>query len=71
MYGAQVEVDPDVLVANAPLWRLVDAGVRSSLAQGSLRRGASALAQMSRRFDEETARAVFRGSGLPADGDQP
>ncbi|MCP3819303.1 hypothetical protein NLX86_14685 [Streptomyces sp. A3M-1-3] len=62
--GARVEVDPRVLVANPHLWRLLDAGARSSLGRGTLLCGATALKQLSRRIDGETAQSVFKISGL-------
>lgn len=63
-FGGHVALDPDVLVGNPPLWRLVDAGARLSTARGSLLCGATALRQVSERIDRETARTVFEVSGL-------
>ncbi|MFJ2476209.1 hypothetical protein ACIOWI_25055 [Streptomyces sp. NPDC087659] len=62
--GGQVEVDPQVLVANPQLWRLLDAGARTSLGRGTLLCGATALRRLSRTIDGETAQSVFRISGL-------
>ncbi|MFK4227154.1 hypothetical protein [Streptomyces sp. NPDC019890] len=62
--GGRVELDPRVLVANPPLWRLLDEGARTSLGRGTLLSGATALKQMSRRIDGETAHSVFKISGL-------
>ncbi|WP_371654729.1 MULTISPECIES: hypothetical protein [unclassified Streptomyces] len=62
--GGRAEIDPRVLVTNPPLWRLVDAGARTSVARGTLRCGETALRQVSARVDRETARGVFRASGL-------
>ncbi|WP_246340818.1 hypothetical protein [Streptomyces lunaelactis] len=64
MDGARVELDPRVLIANPQLWRLLDAGARVSLGRGTLLCGATALNQLSRRIDGETAEAVFKVSGL-------
>ncbi|WP_251021607.1 hypothetical protein [Streptomyces sp. ISL-98] len=62
--GGRVELDPLVLVANPPLWRLLDAGARTSLGRGTLLCGATALKQLSQRIDGETAQTVFKVSGL-------
>lgn len=62
--GRRAEIDPRVLVANPPLWRVVDADARTSAADGTLRCGETALRQISARVDRETAREVFRTSGL-------
>ncbi|MCX4820164.1 hypothetical protein OG883_09645 [Streptomyces sp. NBC_01142] len=62
--GGRVELDPRVLVANPRLWRLLDAGARTSLGRGTLLYGAAALRQLSRRIDGETVRSVFTVSGL-------
>ncbi|MER7111670.1 hypothetical protein [Streptomyces sp. NPDC000229] len=62
--GGRVELDPRVLVANPPLWRVVDEDARACLADGLLLCGAAALRQLSARVDRETARTVFEASGL-------
>ncbi|MFD9219283.1 hypothetical protein ACFWDI_04460 [Streptomyces sp. NPDC060064] len=62
--GGRVELDPHVLIANPQLWRLLDAGARTSLDRGTLLCGATALRQLSRRIDGETAHSVFKVSGL-------
>ncbi|MGR8009448.1 hypothetical protein [Streptomyces hypolithicus] len=62
--GVRVEVDLRVLTANPQLWRRLDAGARVSLGRGTLLCGATALRQLSRRIDGDTARSVFRASGL-------
>lgn len=62
--GARAELDPRILVANPPLWRVLDADARTSVQRGTLRCGETALRQMSERVDRETARGVFRASGL-------
>ncbi|MFJ2739497.1 hypothetical protein ACIO3O_07495 [Streptomyces sp. NPDC087440] len=61
--GGRVELDPRVLVANPQLWHLVDEGVRASRAQ-TLRCGTAEVRRLGERVDGETARAVFRVSGL-------
>ncbi|MGW2816579.1 hypothetical protein [Streptomyces sp. NPDC001415] len=62
--GHRVEIDPKVLVANPPLWHALDRDARTSLDQGVLRCGETALRQMAARVDRETARTVFNLSGL-------
>ncbi|WP_051338044.1 hypothetical protein [Streptomyces flavidovirens] len=62
--GGRVEVDPHVLVANPPLWRLLDEDVRACHARGLLLCGATAMRQLSARIDRETARTVFKVSDL-------
>ncbi|MFG2628590.1 hypothetical protein [Streptomyces sp. NPDC048473] len=62
--GGRVELDPQVLVANPRLWRLLDAGARVSLGRGTLLCGATALEQLSRRIDGESTQTVFKVSGL-------
>ncbi|MGI3200495.1 hypothetical protein ACRJ4W_22300 [Streptomyces sp. GLT-R25] len=64
-FGGRVEFDPRVLVANPALWRLLDEGARASAAGGSLVcTGTTELRSLSERLDRETARTVFRVSGL-------
>ncbi|MYT23617.1 hypothetical protein GTW69_25590 [Streptomyces sp. SID7760] len=62
--GSRVEVDPTVLARNPAMWHLLDADSRSSIRQGTLRRGTTALRQLAQRIDRETARTVFKVSGL-------
>ena len=62
--GGQVVLDPEVLVANPPLWHLVDQGARASVADGSLLCGATALRRLSEHIDRDTAEGIFRASGL-------
>ncbi|WP_405808559.1 hypothetical protein OG729_27750 [Streptomyces sp. NBC_00210] len=62
--GGRVEVDPRVFTANPELWHLLDAGARISLGRGTLLSGATALKQLSQRIDGESARLVFKVSGL-------
>ncbi|WP_306318944.1 MULTISPECIES: hypothetical protein [unclassified Streptomyces] len=62
--GGRVEIDPQVLVANPPLWRLLDDAARVSERRGLLLCGGTALRTLARRVDGELARTVFRVSGL-------
>ncbi|MGY0489905.1 hypothetical protein [Streptomyces sp. WG-D5] len=62
--GGRVEIDPRVLVANPPLWRLLDDAARVSQRRGLLLCGGTALRALAQRVDEELARTVFRVSGL-------
>ncbi|MGI5350378.1 hypothetical protein ACQEU8_19695 [Streptomyces sp. CA-250714] len=62
--GVRVEIDPKVLTANPPLWRLLDADVRYCAERGTLRNGTTALRKMARAIDRETAHTVFKVSGL-------
>ncbi|MFJ9826005.1 hypothetical protein ACIRSU_16765 [Streptomyces sp. NPDC101160] len=62
--GGRAELDPQVLVDNPPLWQLVSTAARTSLRDGTLLCGQTALHQMQRRIDRETAERVFRVSGL-------
>ncbi|MET9118966.1 hypothetical protein ABZX38_32900 [Streptomyces longwoodensis] len=62
--GGRVEIDPEILVRNPQLWFRLDEGARRAAADGSLVCGATALQRIARRVDRETARAVFRASGL-------
>lgn len=62
--GGRAEFDPRVLVANPALWHQVAADARVSSARGTLRCGSTALDQLARRIDRETARTVFKVSGL-------
>ncbi|MFD9794009.1 hypothetical protein ACFWXK_24020 [Streptomyces sp. NPDC059070] len=62
--GGRAELDPRVLVANPPLWHVLDADARTSVARATLRCGETALRQVSARVERESALAVFRVSGL-------
>ncbi|GAA2431320.1 hypothetical protein ACFPFX_27455 [Streptomyces mauvecolor] len=62
--GHRAELDPKVLVANPPMWHVLDRDARSSLDHDVLRCGETALRQMAARVDRETARTVFTLSGL-------
>lgn len=69
--GGRVELDPQVLIANPPLWHRLDTDARTATAQGHLLPRPAALSELARQIDRETARAVFRISGLPADDRPP
>ncbi|WP_225827910.1 hypothetical protein [Streptomyces naphthomycinicus] len=62
--GNRVEIDPEVLIRNPDLWYRLDEGARRSEATGTLLSGTTALHRLARRLDSETARGVFRASGL-------
>ncbi|MEV6398537.1 hypothetical protein AB0M39_27815 [Streptomyces sp. NPDC051907] len=62
--GDRVEVDPRVFVANPALWHQLDTDVRGCLDRGALRCGATALRRLGARIERETARTVFKVSGL-------
>ncbi|MEV7520362.1 hypothetical protein [Streptomyces sp. NPDC091371] len=63
--GNHAEIDPRVLAANPPLWHLLDQDIRTSLSRGTLREGSRPLQRLCRLIDAETARTVFRASGMP------
>ncbi|WP_351230995.1 hypothetical protein [Streptomyces sp. NPDC002133] len=50
--------------ANPALWRRLDEDARTCVEHGTLLCGATALRQLSERIDRETARTVFKVSGL-------
>ncbi|MCT4351692.1 hypothetical protein M5362_00910 [Streptomyces sp. Je 1-79] len=62
--GTRAEIDPRVFVANPPLWHRLEADARTSVARGTLVRGSAELDLLALRLDRETARTVFRISGL-------
>ncbi|MFJ9821439.1 hypothetical protein ACIRU3_40570 [Streptomyces sp. NPDC101151] len=62
--GGRVEIDPEVLVRNPQLWLRLDEGAGKAAADGLLLCGQAALRRLSARMDRETARAVFKASGL-------
>ncbi|MFJ8308296.1 MULTISPECIES: hypothetical protein [unclassified Streptomyces] len=62
--GNRAELDPKVLVANPPLWHVLDQDARTSTDRGTLRCGETALRQIASRVDKETAQTVFKVSGL-------
>ncbi|WP_239069625.1 MULTISPECIES: hypothetical protein [unclassified Streptomyces] len=62
--GGVVELNARVLVDNPLLWIALDAGVRNSLATGTLQSGAGDLLRAAEQIDGAAARATFRASGL-------
>ncbi|MEV6806967.1 hypothetical protein [Streptomyces sp. NPDC051132] len=60
----RVEIDPEVLVRNPHLWYRLDEGARRAEAAGLLVSGTTALHDLARRLDSETALGVFRASGM-------
>lgn len=62
--GNRAEVDPRVLKANPALWHVLDTDTRTSVERGLLCCGETALRQLAARVDGETARNVFKVSGL-------
>lgn len=63
-FGGRVEIKPQVLVNNPDLWHRLDEDARKSDACGSLTCGTTALRQISRRIDRETASTVSKVSDL-------
>ena len=64
--GGLVPLDPRVLIDNPRLWHLLDAGARVSQERGTLEYGTVALRRLSSKVDGETAKAVFKASGMDA-----
>ncbi|WP_434405181.1 hypothetical protein [Streptomyces sp. NBC_01353] len=62
--GARAEIDPRIFIANPPLWHLLKADARVSLARGTLHHGSAELERLARCVDRETALTVFRISGM-------
>lgn len=62
--GNVVEIDPTVLFRNPAMWRRFDEDTRISIRRGTLLCGATALRQLAARIDRESARTVFKLSGL-------
>ncbi|MEU8778707.1 hypothetical protein [Streptomyces sp. NPDC048606] len=62
--GNRVEIDPKVLVRNPAMWHHLDADAQTSIRRGTLLCGATAMRQLARRIDGETAHTVFKVSGL-------
>ncbi|MDT9701388.1 hypothetical protein [Streptomyces sp. P17] len=63
-FGDRVEIDPGVLIDNPDLWLRLAEDARRSVRGGSLLCGTTALRRITERVDRETARAVFKVSGL-------
>ncbi|MGW2210766.1 hypothetical protein [Streptomyces sp. NPDC001781] len=64
VFGARVQIDPEVLVRNPELWFRLEAATRKAAADGLLLCGRTALTRLSARVDRESAWAVFKASGL-------
>ncbi|MFI9650394.1 hypothetical protein ACIHAA_29515 [Streptomyces sp. NPDC052040] len=64
VFGSRVEIDPQVLVDNPGLWHRLDEDVRKSSEPDGLLCGQTALHRVRLRIDRETARTVFKVSGL-------
>ncbi|MFF5639718.1 hypothetical protein [Streptomyces sp. NPDC012825] len=62
--GSRAEVDLRVLLANPELWLRIEMGAHASRRRGTLTHGTADLARLSFRVDAETARCVFKVSGL-------
>ncbi|MBJ6641380.1 hypothetical protein H4K36_32585 [Streptomyces sp. DHE7-1] len=62
--GGRVEIDPEVLLRNPQLWLRLNEGAQKAAADGLLLCGQTALRRLAARMDRETARAVFKASGL-------
>ncbi|MFJ8311660.1 MULTISPECIES: hypothetical protein [unclassified Streptomyces] len=62
--GNRAEIDPRVLIANPAMWHVLDTDARTSADRGTLRCGEPALRRIAARLDKETARTVFKLSGL-------
>ncbi|MFE2018746.1 hypothetical protein ACFW9O_12000 [Streptomyces sp. NPDC059499] len=62
--GGRAEIHLRVLLANPPLWLLVEAGARFSAENGTLLSGADALDRLARRVERDTAHTVFMISHL-------
>ncbi|MGW7424241.1 hypothetical protein ACWGJB_30150 [Streptomyces sp. NPDC054813] len=63
-FGERLAIDPQVLVANPDLWLRVDEGARKAAAAGTLTCGSMALSRLGEQVERESARAVFKASGL-------
>ncbi|MEU1404375.1 hypothetical protein ABZ471_18730 [Streptomyces sp. NPDC005728] len=63
-FGSRVEIDPDVLLHNPDLWYHLAEAARTAQRSGTLLCGTTALRHLAERIDRETARTVFRTSGL-------
>ncbi|MGW9137220.1 hypothetical protein [Streptomyces sp. NPDC055681] len=63
-FGGRVEIKPQVLLNNPDLWHRLDEDARKSDASGSLTCGTTALRQISKRIDRETASTESKVSDL-------
>ncbi|MEU6170213.1 hypothetical protein [Streptomyces tanashiensis] len=62
--GGRARVELRVLLANPPLWSLLEAGARTSCENGTLKDGERDLHRLKRRVERDTVESVFRISGL-------
>ncbi|MFF0437421.1 hypothetical protein ACFYU9_35005 [Streptomyces sp. NPDC004327] len=62
--GGRARVELRVLLANPPLWLLLEADARTSRENGALRDGERDLHRLERRVERDTAHSVFKVSGL-------
>ncbi|MFE0652575.1 hypothetical protein ACFVZH_28775 [Streptomyces sp. NPDC059534] len=62
--GGLVRIDLRVLLANPPLWLLLETDARTSYENGILRDGVRDLDRLARRVERDTAHSVFTTSGL-------
>ncbi|WP_329454340.1 hypothetical protein [Streptomyces sp. NBC_01497] len=62
--GGRIELDPRRLLAAPQVWHRVEVDALGSLERGTLCQGGETLRRVGRHLDEETARTVFRTSGL-------
>ncbi|WP_406055286.1 hypothetical protein OG462_06335 [Streptomyces sp. NBC_01077] len=60
----RAQIDVRVLLANPPLWLLLEADARTSYEQGTLRDGVRDLDRLAHRVERDTAHSVFTISGL-------
>lgn len=62
--GGRARIDLRVLLANPPLWLLLETDARTSYENGTLRHGVRDLDRLTRHVERDTAHSVFTISGL-------
>ncbi|WP_314612783.1 hypothetical protein [Streptomyces stackebrandtii] len=62
--GGRARIDLRVLLANPPLWLLLEADARTSYESGTLRHGVRDLDRLTRCVDRDAAHSIFTISGL-------
>ncbi|MCD2468651.1 hypothetical protein MBT42_34520 [Streptomyces sp. MBT42] len=62
--GGRAQIDVRVLLANPPLWLLLEADARTSYEEGTLQEGVRDLDRLARRVERDTTHSVFTISGL-------
>ncbi|WP_328946434.1 hypothetical protein OG259_38205 [Streptomyces sp. NBC_00250] len=62
--GGRAQVELRVLLANPPLWLLLEADARTSRENGTLKAGVRDLGRLAHRVERDTAHSVFTISGL-------